>query len=293
LDTKKFTVTIDVTTNKNTFGIVRMFLGPRINNKQQLNDNRKNFVELDQFIVKLKQGNNVIKRRSIDFKNVVGEPLTIDKLCERTVNFLRNGGKNYNYKNGNTLFNVNFDTNNNNRGFPHRLILPKGTVGGQEYTLFVVVNDMDRTNYKDVEIMNTGNMYKTFNQNVGNTKYADSNSDSSNDSNDSNELRMTRGRYIHTKNTSNRNIFIRYGNDDKNYGMTIRESNNNWCDTNGVKIYNCNRGNMNVGNGNGILDNRALGFPLDRSIVNVNGFVVDNMFFKDVTVYHEDTSNNY
>ena len=66
-------------------------------------------------------------------------------------------------------------------------------------------------------------------------------------------------------------------------------NNNVWCNHQGVKIYNCNDGNKNIGNGNGILDKRAMGFPLERSIIDVNGFVVDNMYFKDVTVFHKDT----
>lgn len=56
-------------------------------------------------------------------------------------------------------------------------------------------------------------------------------------------------------------------------------------------IHNLNNENRNIGNGNGILDNRALGFPLDRQILDVTGFITDNMYFKDVTILHLDTSN--
>lgn len=57
-------------------------------------------------------------------------------------------------------------------------------------------------------------------------------------------------------------------------------------------IHNNNNGKKNVGNGNGVLDTRTMGFPLDRQIIDVNGFVTNNMFFKDVTIYHIDDNTN-
>lgn len=119
MDTKQFTVTIDVQSNKLQNGIVRIFLGPRINNKLQLNDNRRNFVELDQFIVKLNQGKNVIMRNSRDFKNVVGDAETMTTLYFRTLNFLNKK------TNTNDMNNFNYDTMNNNHGFPHRLVIKR------------------------------------------------------------------------------------------------------------------------------------------------------------------------
>lgn len=327
LDTKKFTVTIDVTSHTNKFGIVRMFLGPKVNNKQQLNDNRKNFVELDQFIVKLNNGQNIIKRQSVDFKNIVGKPESFNVLYTRTMNTLKNGGNN---KNINTLDNINYDTNNNNRGFPHRLLLPKGTTGGQDFTLFVIINDLDETNNQNVRYINKNNwnnFVKDINGNNDNNDYnnnynnnsndrdntsSDSNSNSRSDSTSnsrsdsgSNSRSNSRGRF-NTNERRNKNFsgrMINFNNRRNNWNTSGQRNNNNnirvngnnkvWCKTgNGVKIYNCNNGNKNVGNGNGVLDRRAFGFPLDRNIIDVNGFIVDNMFFKDVTIYHVDTSNN-
>lgn len=67
----------------------------------------------------------------------------------------------------------------------------------------------------------------------------------------------------------------------------------NWYKTNdGIMIHNNNNQKKNVGNGNGVLDTRTMGFPLDRQIIDVNGFITNNMFFKDVTVYHIDDSSN-
>jgi hypothetical protein len=329
LDTKQFTVTMDVDSRRTQNGIVRIFLGPRINNKQQLNDNRQNFVEIDQFIVKLNQGQNLIKRNSRDFKNVVGEPETMEVLYRRALNTIDK-------KNGNGLDTLNIDTDNNNRGFPHRLVLPKGTVGGEDYTLFVIVSDLknhfDQISYRD--------NLNTFNQNRLNGRdNRDSNeSDRSNDSNDfnrssgsdsdSNESGNMENRWNQLnrggdRKDFNRNLLNRGGDRmdrngdrmgrngdrmdrngdrmgrngdrmDRNGDRMDRNDNNgrgNWEKTNGVMIHNFNNQNKNCGNGNGVLDTRAMGFPLDRQINDVNGFITKNMFFKDVTVYHIDNTN--
>jgi Hemocyanin, ig-like domain len=244
LDTKKFTVTIDLTSNKNTVGIVRMFLGPKINNKQQLNDNRKNFVELDQFIVKLNNGKNVIRRHSVDFKNVVGNPESLNVLYTRTINFLRKGGKG----GTNTLDNINYDTNNNNRGFPHRLLLPKGTTGGQDFTLFVTINDLDRTNRNDVKYMNNNN-WNNFvkdtnkdntnnnngrnnngynnNDNNNNDNNNNDNNDSGNTSSDSNSSSgsNSRGRFNSGSNSNSRGRF-NSGSNSNSRGRTMRFNRN-------------------------------------------------------------------
>lgn len=320
MDTKQFTVSIDVNSKKSQHGIVRIFLGTRINNKQQLNDNRKNFVELDQFVVKLSQGNNLIKRNSRDFKNVVGDSESFGTLYRRTLNTLNNGGKN---GGGNDLNNLNFDTLNNNRGFPHRLLLPKGTVNGEDYTLFIVVSDLDNTNFNHVMYdnnMKTRGIDFTGNSNVNSHSDESSTSNDSNDSG-SGELRNNKDyknkhfdnmdrnmndMYGHGKNfehnVDNKNWYR--GNDNKNlndynthrYGndFTRNGKGGNWYgknNDNGMTIHNFNNGNKNVGNGNGVLDNRAMGFPLDRQIIDVNGFITNNMFFKDVKIFHMDMDN--
>lgn len=305
MDTKQFTVTIDVQSNKKQNGIVRIFLGTRINNKQQLNDNLKSFVELDQFIVRLNQGQNLIKRNSYDFKNVVGDPQTMNTIYYRALNFLNKE------TDGNDVKNFNYDTNNNNQGFPHRLVLPKGTVGGQEYTLFVIVNDLENDNDNVQFNDNMGTRGTHFNGNKVNN--GDSNeSNNINDSNDfsdpkssnSNESNSHEKNNGDNKNNQNGNNNLndynnfRYGNNfnknndnnDSNKGQDY--GNGNWGTTNGVKIHNYNNGNMNVGNGNGVLDNRAMGFPLDRQIIDVTGFISNNMYFKDVKIYHVDNNQN-
>lgn len=314
LDTKKFTVTIDLQSNKNQHGIVRIFLGPRINNKEQLNQVRKDFVELDQFIVKLNQGQNVIKRNSVDFKNVVGEPETMKTLYKRALNTMNGNGK----QGGNDMNNLNIDTNNNNRGFPHRLLLPKGTVGGEDYTLFVVVSDIINTNNVNFNYNDNLSVRDAFNGNSGSDSDSNSSSNESNnsgnsgsgsnsgsdsDSNESNNSGRFNGRNNgNNNNNRNGNNFNqnqnggRNGihNGNRNGDMNIRrngDNNGNFVQTNGVMIHNFNNMNKNIGNGNGVLDKRTMGFPLDRQIIDVNGFITSNMFFKQVTVFHVDNNN--
>lgn len=314
MDTKQFTVTIDVTSNKNTDGIVRIFLGPRIDNQQQLNDNRNNFVELDQFLLKLKQGTNIIKRNSVDFKNIVDDPMTIGELYHRVLSDMDK-------KKGNDCKKINFDTNNNNNGFPHRLLLPKGTVGGEDFTLIAVINDiMTGNNYNRVQYTDDLITGKTLKKIRNENSYVSIDSDnssnesnsSSNESNDSNSSsnesnnnsmngrnnRNGNNKYNNNKNQIdnmyNRNGYNNYRKNDNNR----RNGNNkdgNWGTTNGVAIFNLNNGNKNIGNGNGVLDNRSMGFPFDRKIIDVNGFIVNNMFYQHVTIFHDDTTstNNY
>lgn len=309
MDTKDFTITVDLQSNKIQDGIVRFFLGPRINNKQQLNENRKNFVELDQFIVKLNQGQNIIKRNSRDFKNIVGEPETMNTLYFRALNLMN---KKNNGKDMNTL---NFDTNNNNHGFPHRLVLPKGTVGGEDYTLYVICSDLKHDNYERIQYRDNLN---TFNVNGLNAGDHGSN-ESGNESNESGSFEMN-GRDGKNRNfedmrrMNDKNNMDRQGRNDDNMDRQGRNDDNmdrqvfngndrtvnnldrnigrgNWEKNNGVMIHNFNNGNKNCGNGNGVLDNRAMGFPLDRQINDVTGFITNNMYFKDVTIYHVDNLN--
>lgn len=301
MDTKQFTVTIDVQSNKNQNGIVRIFLGTRINNMQQLNDNRNEFVELDQFIVQLSKGQNVIKRNSYDFKNVVGDPQSMNSIYFRALNFLNKKTT------GNDMNTLNYDTNNNNHGFPHRLLLPKGSVGGQEYTLFVIVNDLenDSNNVQFNDNMDTRGTNDNVDSNESdNTNDSNGSNDlndpnDSKDSNESNEMNQNNNngnKDMKKRNVNNNDVNnFRWGNtlNNKNTGDNGQGiENGNWGTANGVKIHNYNKGNMNVGNGNGILDNRAMGFPLDRQIFDVTEFKTNNMYFKDVKVYHVDNNQN-
>ena len=336
LTAKTFTVTVNIDSKVNQNGIVRIFLGPKIENKQQLNDNRKNFVEIDQFKVQLNQGDNTIRRNSRNFRNVVNDPITFTTLYNRAMNTKLNNQ-------GTDMNDNNMETNNNNMGFPHRLVLPKGTVGGMDYTMFIIVTNthgntnsglkhkINRNNYegynsdensneqdkygKDFNYgMNSnkdsneryGNMFNKYGRNINknmnrniiknywNTKnYRYEVNEDSNESSGSDERlgNMNNNRYssderYNTRNTNGKTMNIiknRFANDWNNKLDLIDDTNKD----NKMTINTCN-GNKNSKLG---LDNRALGFPLDREINNVNNFITDNMFFKDVKVYNMDMNN--
>ncbi|CAO1393718.1 unnamed protein product [Diamesa serratosioi] len=362
LTAKTFTVTVNIDSKVNQNGIVRIFLGPKIDNKQQLNDNRKNFVEIDQFKVQLNQGENTIRRNSRNFRNVVNDPITFTTLYKRALNTKSNNQ-------GTDMNDNNMETNNNNMGFPHRLVLPKGTVGGMDYTIFVIVtNTHGNTNNNNGERNNMNinrglNNKWNRNNNVGhNSDESDSNSNEQdkygkdfnvdrngkrfnnrmNSNEDSNErygnMINKHGRNHNSNNKNMRNVdwntkYNRYGNNNydlsnessgsdehvndnmnnNRYGSDERYNtrNNNGKTMNNIKnrfVNDWNKmdlnDNMNMDNKMTIntcngnknsklgLDNRALGFPLDREINNVNSFVTDNMFFKDVKIYNMDMNMN-
>ncbi|WP_313909840.1 hypothetical protein, partial [Enterococcus faecalis] len=41
------------------------------------------------------------------------------------------------------------------------------------------------------------------------------------------------------------------------------------------------------------IDNRPLGFPFDRKIENFGRFYTPNMYFKDVLIFHKDSTTNH
>lgn len=48
-----------------------------------------------------------------------------------------------------------------------------------------------------------------------------------------------------------------------------------------------------IGSGARYIDNRALGYPFDRQIDSIEEFMVPNMYYKDVKIYHEDKLDKY
>lgn len=227
----------------------------------------------------------------------------METLYRRALNF-QNGNKNEN-----DLNNVNFDTMNNNHGFPHRLVLPKGTVGGEDYTFFVIVSDLknhqDSIQYRDN--LNTFNLNRRdINQQNGQDSNESNNLNDSNDSNGhgsngSNDSQGSNSNESDNHDDNNRLFNNRKG-DRNNMNRKVNQKDNNrdwnnnmgrgnWEKNNGVMFHNLNNGNKNSGNGNGVLDNRAMGFPFDRQINDFNGFITKNMFFKDVTIYHNDKTS--
>ncbi|CAK1585075.1 unnamed protein product [Parnassius mnemosyne] len=128
-----FKVTLDVVSEKAVDAVVRIFIGPKYDCMGRLlnvNDKRLDMVEIDSFLYKLDTGKNTIVRNSIDMHGVI-----MDRPWTRNLFGLGTT----------TTTTINSDRVVDNwwyktrLGFPHRLLLPLGRLGGLPLQMFVVV----------------------------------------------------------------------------------------------------------------------------------------------------------
>ncbi|KAL4709002.1 hypothetical protein ACJJTC_005863 [Scirpophaga incertulas] len=146
LNNQPFKVTIDILSDKTADAVVRIFLGPKEDYLGQLidiNKNRINFVEIDSFLYKLQNGKNTLVRNSYDMQNLVRDRVMTHDLWKKvnTINAF------------NDLFRK--DLRNYHTGFPARLLLPKGYVGGMNLYLYVIVTPLKLVDNVDVNILDT------------------------------------------------------------------------------------------------------------------------------------------
>lgn len=144
LNHQPFKVSIDVVSDKTVDSVVRIFLGPKSDNMGRLLDiniNRLNFVELDSFLYKLNAGKNSIVRNSFDMHNMVRDRILTRDLWKKieTITDMRD-----------LLVK---DLRNVNTGFPTRLLLPKGTVGGLHLMLYCIVTPLKLVDNVDINIL--------------------------------------------------------------------------------------------------------------------------------------------
>lgn len=128
LNNVPFKVKLSVSSLKAQPSIVRLYLGPKYDDGGHvigLNGNRLNYVLLDIFKYDLVAGNNLIMRESRDFMRVVQDRTTYFDLYKMLMLAL----------DGQNSFLL--DNKEAHSGFPYRLLLPKGKVGGQPFSLFV------------------------------------------------------------------------------------------------------------------------------------------------------------
>ncbi|XP_050333467.1 phenoloxidase 2-like [Bactrocera neohumeralis] len=123
-----FTYTIKATNECATkrFGLVRIFLGPKYDEQDQtmtFNEQRLLMIELDKFVIALQPGENVIRRRSTE------SSLTIP--VERTFRELE-------------VTRVTNETMQNACGWPHHMLIPKGSTNGLQCELVVMVTNYDQ-----------------------------------------------------------------------------------------------------------------------------------------------------
>ncbi|CAK1586874.1 unnamed protein product [Parnassius mnemosyne] len=146
LNHQPFKVTLDILSDKTVDCVVRLFLGPKEDQFGRLIDlnlNRVNFVELDSFLYKLNTGKNTIVRNSIDMHNLVRDRVMTRDLWKKleSVTDMRD-----------LLMK---DLRNYHTGFPTRLLLPKGRVGGMNFLLYVIVTPLKLVDNVDMSILDT------------------------------------------------------------------------------------------------------------------------------------------
>lgn len=146
LNHQPFKVTLDVLSDKSADCVVKIFLGPKYDHHKRLIDinlNRLNFVELDSFVYKLVTGKNTIVRNSYDMHNLVGDRVMTRDLIKKfeTITDIKD-----------LLIK---DLRNVNTGFPTRLLLPRGSVGGLDMMLYVIVCPLRLVDNVDYNILDT------------------------------------------------------------------------------------------------------------------------------------------
>lgn len=131
LNHKPFSCTINVHSDSDRAAVVRIFLGPKNDEKGNLihfNVNRKNFINLDTFMVDLKNGDNTITRNSKDSNGHVEDQTTYYELYKRVLAGI-SGEQTWDS-----------DLFKGRCNFPQHLMVPKGNAEGMTYQLLVTVN---------------------------------------------------------------------------------------------------------------------------------------------------------
>lgn len=131
LNHAKFTTKLTITSDKVTKAVVHMFVAPKYDEFGKLitiTKNRKNFFKLDKFVVDLTIGKNMITRSSDDFSFFVKDRTTYVDLYRMVMKSLTT--KDYKFP---------LDMSETHCGFPNRLMLPKGKLGGMPFTFFYMI----------------------------------------------------------------------------------------------------------------------------------------------------------
>nr|AVC68643.1 arylphorin subunit b [Spodoptera exigua] len=125
LNHKPFSVKLDVKSDVASDAVFKIFIGPKYHaNGYPVNieDDWTKFYELDWFVQKLVPGENKIERKSSEFVLFKDDSVPINEIYE----FLDQGK-------------VPYDMSVQPDNMPRRLMLPKGTLGGYPFQLFVFV----------------------------------------------------------------------------------------------------------------------------------------------------------
>jgi hypothetical protein len=125
-----FNIKLTVDSKKAQKATVKVFIGPKYDfygKKIDIMTNRKNFYELDYFLIDLVAGKNVITRNSNDFSWYVSDRTTTFELYKKLFQATTSDYK------------FPLDMTEAHCGFPNRLMLPKGKKGGMPFQFFFFV----------------------------------------------------------------------------------------------------------------------------------------------------------
>ncbi|CAB3254226.1 unnamed protein product [Arctia plantaginis] len=128
-----FKVAIDVTSDKSVDSVVRIFIGPKydcMGRLMSVNDKRHDMVEIDTFTYKLETGKNTIVRNSLEMHGIIEQRPWTRRILDQTLGM-----------SGTTLKNVDVESwwYKTRTGFPHRLLLPLGRIGGMPMQMYAIV----------------------------------------------------------------------------------------------------------------------------------------------------------
>ncbi|XP_065086351.1 hexamerin-1.1-like [Ochlerotatus camptorhynchus] len=127
LNHKPFNYTMTVMSNITKKGVVRMYMGPKFQSINQLQSLKKYYVEMDQFLVDIVTGENIIKRSTNDFYYDIRDRTTYTELYKRVMRAIKNEKQ------------FVLDLSETHCGWPDRLLLPRGLSTGYEITFFFII----------------------------------------------------------------------------------------------------------------------------------------------------------
>lgn len=133
LNHKVFTVKVNVKCADATRPVlVRFFLAPKYNSEGHeipIHENYENFLQLDEFVYELKQGENEIHRDSTENVWMIDDWHSYHDIRTSAYEALHGSGK------------FELDSRQQFDGFPSRLLLPKGRVGGMPFIFLVHITE--------------------------------------------------------------------------------------------------------------------------------------------------------
>ncbi|XP_058801614.1 arylphorin subunit alpha-like [Phymastichus coffea] len=150
LNYKPFTYKFAVNSDKDTRGVMRIFLGPAVEGEKYdyytyLLNYYQYFFMLDEFQVDLKPGMNTIERHSIDSYFFKHNYMTGDVYYKKIMKALQ-GQEPFSY-------------NERMWAFPGHLMLPKGTVDGMRFKLFCYIGPYEEPKVYEMPILGTFKFY--------------------------------------------------------------------------------------------------------------------------------------